>query len=234
MPMRSHEVAYKQTDFKAYFKSLINSKPVYQIRNAFDLRQRVDESMARLISSNPSSILLSYSNFIKNDNFDRFCYKLNDYLLEPNSDSNDNSLLVFDDEERFKVYIDKTNFEELRYAVDLCEINEKYVKPLLKSKPELARLNFSRFFSWFYFFGKSIHKNSDVLTISTHTAFIQYIRTNRTDLGGIHSEYCFDCGYTAHFREIEPFGNDYINITSVYFDSLFFDLVSQSNIFLEK
>ena len=240
MPMRLHEFAFKTTDFDAFFKSLINSKPIYQSRNASDLNHRVNKSMTKL-SSNPGSILFAYSNFIKNDNFDRFCQKLNYYLSEEsNSNSSNSSILTFDEdissrsdnEDRFKVHIDKNNLEELEYAVNLCEINEKYVKPLLKSKPKLARLNFSRFFSCFYTIGKSIHKNSNVLTISTHTAFIRYIRTNRTDLYSNYSNYCYECGYSAHFREKQSFHlHKYINITNVYFDSLYFNLVSQSNIF---
>lgn len=234
LPMTHHELTFEN------FNTTLNIrlKEEIIIRNASGLKQNINELMDKFSTSNGRTVLLSYSYFIKNKYIDSFCLK-----FENTSINNETTKMLFFDEsfasekydQSLQIKINLADKSEYEYAVRLCQMNENVVKPALKGLPKkiaekLNESDYNRFYSVDYFFGKSIHHTSDMLTISTHAPWIKYeIKngTNSTLVSGTSRNYCKNCGFTAHFRP-KQFTNGQRSIKDIVFDSYFFNIVQQA------
>ena len=253
MPMASHQVSFENKLFLKYLNQIINTsnrtresslnlfEGNVSLLNSSNLAAK---SELMLKKSSKTSILLSYSNFIKNQNFDRFCQKFwiekrKDELLfaAKNISANQSRLALFDEdifdsnENRLRISIYFEDQEQTNYATYLCMLNDHLVQPWLNSNSIANRTIFSRFFSTFYYHnGKSIHDTRNVLTIATHATFVNYnYDGNKCNIYHSWPNFCYECGFTAHFREtpyLYLLSGVYLNIKSIFFDTTIFKIAS--------
>ena len=202
--------------------------------DSFKSYNLADMSKKALDKASAKSVLLSYSQFIKNKSFNRFCRKFwlekAKFKLNEHSKSQNRSILIDEDifkdtnEDHLRVNIYFDDQEQINYATYLCMLNDHVVQPWLASKPNANATNFSRFFSAYYFHGKSFHDTRHILTVATHAPFVAY---NKSSLFTARNTYCLQCGFTGHFREKQQFhGRPNFNVTNIFFDSMFFLITS--------
>lgn len=231
----------------AFFECLRPSNEIS--RNSTLLTIRTEEALNTKLTKNnvvaadsrtrAHTALFPFSSYILTSSFDRFCEffaeKSRDFQKKFNNQTAQNSSQAcfydyFHGTHNLSLYIciDLNNKDDMKYASHLCSINEKIVKPILDKNPYINQTNFGRFYSVSFFYGKSIHDTSDILTVATHSAVTQYASHERIlpNLKELGEHFCtISCGYAAHFRPLPKLylrdGRKVLNISDISFDLLF-------------
>lgn len=258
MPSSSHLVSYNdKTSLKDLFSFTQLKNESVRIReytrglknefshNSSALIERTRKVLEKF-SSLSRTLMLPYSSYILTSSIDRYCQFLIEKSRNFGSINKPSQLCYYDNfpgkqEPALDVCIDPNNLVDMEYASNLCSLNRLLVRPLLDQNP-YVQTSFARFFSVSYDYGKSIHDTSNILTVASHSAVVQYASASLQPqqkgaffetLKILPQQICSSksgCGYVAQFGQAPRIylegARKILKISDISFDMQFFNAVS--------